>query len=126
TEFGSSFTTTFAPWGTVEAGDELPYIPAHQLTLNAGLTGPRWRTQLSMNYVDEVRAEAGSGAIPADRKIDSRVLLDLTAEFDVADQAAVFVGVENVTDEVYNVAFSPAGARPGKPRTYLVGLKTTF
>ncbi len=126
TEFGSSFTTTFAPWGTVEAGDELPYIPAHQLTLNAGLTAPRWRTHLSMNVVDEARAEAGSGSIPADRKIDSRVLFDLAAEVDIADQAAIFVGVENLTDEVYNVAFSPAGARPGKPRTYLVGLKSTF
>lgn len=126
TEFGTSFTTTFAPWGTVEAGDELPYIPAHQLTLNAGLVAAGWRTHLSMNYVDETRAEAGSGAIPTDRRVDSRVLFDLTAEVDVADRTAVFVGVENLTDEVYNVAFSPAGARPGKPRTWLAGFKSTF
>jgi Fe(3+) dicitrate transport protein len=126
TEFGTSFTTTFAPWGTVNAGDELPYVPAHQLTLNAGLTAPRWRTHLSMNYVDVARARAGSGSIPAEQRIDRRVLFDLAAEVDVAGQTAVFVGVENMTDEVYNVAFSPAGARPGKPRTYLVGFKSTF
>lgn len=126
TEFRTSFNSDFDPWGTVTSGDELPYVPAQQLTLTAGLVASNWRTHLSMNYVDEVRAEAGRGAIPDDQRIDSRVLFDLTAEVDVADQAAVFVGVENLTDEVYNVAFSPAGARPGKPRTFLVGLKSTF
>jgi Fe(3+) dicitrate transport protein len=126
TEFGTSFNSDFGPWGTVTAGDELPYVPAQQLTLNAGLVASNWRTHLSMNYVDEARAVAGRGAIPDDQRIDSRVLFDLTVEVDVADQVAVFVGVENLTDDVYNVAFSPAGARPGKPRTFLVGLKSTF
>ena len=34
--------------------------------------------------------------------------------------------VENLTDEVYNVSFDPAGARPGKPRTILGGVRFTF
>jgi len=125
-EFRTSFRSDFAEWGNVEAGDELPLVPEHQLTLNAGVDATRWRTFLTVNYVDEARAEAGSGAIPADERIDRRTLLDLSAEFDVTRRASLFASVTNLTDEEYNVAFRPAGARPGAPRSWLAGLKLDF
>lgn len=125
-EFDTSFSSDFGPWGDVERGDEFPYVPEHQVTFNAGLAGSVWRTNMTLNWVDEARAVAGRGPIGPGERIDSRLLVDLTAEFDVADRTAVFLGVENMTDKVYNVAFSPAGARPGKPRTFLAGLKTAF
>lgn len=125
-EFQTNFASSFGPWGTVTAGDELPYLPEHQLTLNAGLEGDRWRANLSLNYISEARAAAGQGAIPAGELVDDRVLVDLAGEFDVTENAALFATATNLTEETYNVAFAPAGARPGAPRIVMGGLKLRF
>jgi Fe(3+) dicitrate transport protein len=36
-EFKNGFDSDFGPWGDVQVGDELPYIPEHQLRAMAGL-----------------------------------------------------------------------------------------
>jgi Fe(3+) dicitrate transport protein len=74
-EFRTSFISGFGEWGNVMSGDELPYVPEHQLTLSAGLEGDNWRTLLSMNYVDEARCTAGTGAIPENQRVDSRTIV---------------------------------------------------
>jgi Fe(3+) dicitrate transport protein len=125
-EFENSFQSSFGEWGDVVAGDGLPYVPEHQLTLNAGLEGQAWRVFLTVNYVDEARAVAGSGAIPASERIESRTLVDLSGEYDVNERLRLFVSAENLGDETYNVALRPAGARPGAPRTVLAGVKLSF
>lgn len=125
-EFKTSFASGFGPWGTVTAGDKLPYVPEHMLTLTAGLEGESWRTNLLMSYVDKTRAVAGRGAIPDNQLINERLIFDLSAEYDVAPGVTLIGIVENLTDEVYNVSFDPAGARPGKPRTILGGVKFSF
>ncbi|MBA4000745.1 TonB-dependent receptor, partial [Brevundimonas sp.] len=114
------------PWGDVQAGDEAPYLPAHQLTLNAGVRFDRWRADVRLNRVSEARAVAGSGAIAAGDRIDARTLVDMAGSFDLTDNVALFASVQNLTDEVYNVAFSPAGARPGAPRMAMGGLRLRF
>lgn len=126
TEFKTSFASGFGPWGTVMAGDELPYVPKHALTLSAGVEGEGWRANLLANYVDETRSEAGRGAIPANQRVDERVLLDFSTEVEIVPGVSLIGIVENLTDEVYNVAFDPAGARPGKPRTILGGVRFDF
>lgn len=125
-EFKTSFNSGFGPWGNVAAGDKLPYVPEHQLTLTAGLEGETWRTNAIASYVDETRAVAGQGAIPADQRIDDRIVVDLSAEIDIVRGVSLMAAIENVTDEVYLVSFDPAGARPGKPRTILGGVRFTF
>ncbi len=125
-QFRTSFDSDFGEWGDVQAGDELPMVPKNQLTLNAGLEGQRWRAYLTLNYVDEARSVAGSGEIPDNQRIDSRTLLDLSGEFDLTAGASLFASVQNLTDEIYNVAFRPAGARPGAPRTVQAGVKMRF
>lgn len=125
-EFGSSFVSDFEEWGNVTAGDELPFIPEHQLTLTGGLQSKSWRTFVTMNYVDEARSRAGSGSIPENQRIESRTLFDISGEIDVSRDASLFASVQNVTDETYIAAFRPAGARPGLPRTFLAGIKVKF
>ncbi|MFN2308410.1 MAG: TonB-dependent receptor family protein [Gammaproteobacteria bacterium] len=125
-EFRTSFNSNFGEWGDVTSGEELPYVPEHQLTLSAGLESDNWRTQLSMNYVDQARTQAGSGAIPATQRVDSRTLFDVSGEYDVTSNASVFASVQNLTDQEYNVGFRPAGARPGMPRSFMAGLKLDF
>ncbi len=125
-EFGTSFASAYEPWGAVAAGDELPYTPEHQLTLNAGLVGDNWRLNLAANHVSEAHATAGSGAIAASDRIDARTLLDIAGAYALTDNLSLFATVTNLTDEVYNVAFSPAGARPGAPQTFMAGIRTRF
>lgn len=125
-EFRSSFTSSFQEWGTVEAGDEIPLVPAHQLTLSAGLEGRRWSAWLTLNYVDEARSVAGSGPIPETERLDRRTLFDVSGEYALRDGVRLFAAVENLTDETYNAGFRPAGARPGAPRTALAGVRLRF
>jgi len=125
-EFLTSFRSGFDEWGDVQAGDEMPLMPEHQITLNAGVEADRWRAFVTLNYVDEARSEAGSGDIPPKQRIDGRTLVDLSGEFDLTARASLFASVNNLTDEEYNVAFRPAGARPGMPRSWLAGVRFEF
>jgi Fe(3+) dicitrate transport protein len=125
-EFKSSFDSDFAEWGDVTAGDSLPNVPEHQFTLSAGLQSVKWRTFLNLNYVSDARSVAGTGPIPEDERIEARTIIDVTGELDVTSNVSLFASVQNITDEVYIVSFSPAGARPGLPRTFLAGIKARF
>jgi Fe(3+) dicitrate transport protein len=124
--FKTSFVSGYEPWGTVTAGDRLPYLPRHQMTVNAGLALKAARLNATLNWVGKARATAGRGAIvPADR-IDDRVLIDLSAEVDLLRNLSLFGSVQNLFDVTYNAAFSPAGARPGAPRLALGGIRARF
>ena len=125
-EFETSFDSDFGEWGNIEKGDQLPMVPEHQLTVNAGIEADRWRAYLAVNYVDEARSVAGSGPIPTGQRIDRRTLFDLRGELDLNGRTSLFASVQNLTGEEYNVAFRPAGARPGAPRTVLAGFRVAF
>lgn len=121
-EFESSFSSGFDPWGEVEAGDELPYIPEHQLQLRAGLASQRWAVNLAAIYVDETRTEAGRGSIDPRLATDDFVTFNLAADWYLTQRLRTYLRVENLFDEEYIVARRPAGARPGLPRTALLGV----
>jgi len=126
-EFGSSFETSFADWSPeVERGDELPYIPEHQLTASAGYQAGRWATFLSLSYTAETRTRPGQGAIEPGTEIDERLLADLSFDFYLRDELKLFAQVRNLTDETYLVARRPAGTRPGLPQSVLVGINWNF
>lgn len=125
-EFGSSFNSSFSEWGNVTDGDELPYIPQHQVYVSAGVEADKWLINASAKFVDEMRTVAGSGAIPSGSGTDAHVVVDLTAEYEVYKNTRLFTTLHNITDEEYVAARRPAGARPGAPRTILAGLKIKF
>lgn len=122
--FRTNFVSGYEPWGTVSAGDHLPYLPAHQVTFNAGVQLPRMRINAAINRVSETRASAGQGPVAANDRIDGRTLVDLSAEYDLLENLSVFGTVQNLFDETYNAGFSPSGARPGAPQLWLVGLRS--
>ncbi|MFP4003245.1 MAG: TonB-dependent receptor family protein [Alphaproteobacteria bacterium] len=125
-EFANSFQSDFDPWGEVIAGDELPYIPHHQLSAGIGIEGKSWGGDLRLVYVDEVRTRAGQGAIPADERIDSYVVADLTVYWNITDNVSLKGTVRNLFDNEYAVARRPAGLRPGLPRVALAGIALEF
>ena len=62
-EFKSAFDSNFDPWGDVEVGDELPYIPEHQIRVMAGIESEQWRISLASSYLGRVRTKAGQGPV---------------------------------------------------------------
>jgi len=125
-EFQNAFSSGFDEWGTVESGDELPYLPDHQLQLSAGLNGTRWRTDLSATYVGEMRVVAGDGSPARNERVDDHWILDLAAAYDLTDQVELFARIENLLDNDYLASRRPAGARPGRPQTGLLGVRVNF
>ncbi len=125
-EFGSSFNSSFSEWGNVIKGDELPYIARHQFFVSAGIEADKWMVNVGGKYMDEMRTKAGSGSIPVGQGTDAHFVVDLAGEYEVYKRTRLFVTVDNITDAEYVAARRPAGARPGKPRTVLAGLKIKF
>ena len=122
-EFRSSFASDFEPWGNVVSGDDLPYVPHHQLYAGIGFGRSNWNVNFDSNYVAAMRSRAGSGPIPRIFSTDARWVLDVTAEYGLTERARLFVAVQNLADNEYVVARQPAGARPGLPRTITGGLR---
>ena len=120
-EFHNAFDSSFDPWGRVEVGDELPYIPEHQLRLAAGLQHERFNVNFAANFVGKMRSKAGQGAFVPGESIDSHVIVDLVAAYSLTQNLAAYVKVDNLLDETYVAARRPAGVRPGLPRTAYVG-----
>lgn len=122
--FDTGFSNSF--WGGVEAGDEMPYTPAHQLNVVTGLVGDEWSINLLMNYQSELRTEAGEGAIAAGEMIKGRAIFDINASYQLMENVTLYGGVQNIFDKKYAVARRPYGLRPGKPVSFSAGLKLTF
>ncbi len=121
--FQTAFESDFDPWGSVEPGDELPYLARHQLFASAGAAFARWSVHLSATHGSAMRTRAGQGDVPAGEGTDAFLVLGAIADYRVTPHAALFLGVQNVTDERYVVARRPAGARPGLPRTIQAGVR---
>jgi Fe(3+) dicitrate transport protein len=120
--FDSAFDSNFDPWGNVEKGDELPYIPEHQLLASAGLETERWRVSLAASYIGQLRTKAGKGSFDPAESIDSHMVWDLMAAWQFTPRLSTYIKVDNFMDESYIAARRPAGVRPGLPRTAYLGL----
>jgi Fe(3+) dicitrate transport protein len=121
-EFHSAFASDFDPWGDVEVGDELPYIPEHQLRATAGLATDTWGVNLAANYVGKMRATAGQGVFEPGETIGSHVVWDVVARWNWSDNVSTYLKVDNLLDETYIASRRPAGIRPGLERTAYVGV----
>jgi Fe(3+) dicitrate transport protein len=124
--FESSFDSDFEPWGAVVAGDEIPYLPPHQLFAGLGVAADRWQAHLDLSWIDRARTEAGQGPVAEGSGTESRVLLDLATRVRLVRGLELIGRLRNLTDETYVAARRPAGARPGLPRTATLGLVWSF
>ncbi|MDH4254913.1 MAG: TonB-dependent receptor [Gammaproteobacteria bacterium] len=121
-EFKTGFESEFEPWGDVEAGDELPYIPEHQLRATAALEHDSFAVNFSANYDGRTRTVAGQGPYVPSETVESHTVFDLVGRWHFTDSLSAYVKVDNLFDEVYVAARRPAGLRPGLDRTAYVGI----
>ena len=117
-----AFESNFDPWGEVEVGDELPYIPEHQWRATAGLITDSWGVNLAANYVGKMRTVAEQGAYLPAESIDGHVVWDMVANWQFSERLSSYVKVDNLLNETYIAARRPAGVRPGLPRTAYLGV----
>ena len=122
-QFHSGFASDYEAWGTVEAGDRLPYLPEHQVSGSIGYDRPGWGLSISMKASGAMRTQAGSGPIPAGQGTDSFVVFNASGEVRVGEGGILFAGLQNFTNQIHSVARRPAGLRPGLPRTLVVGFR---
>jgi len=124
TEFRTSFDSAF--FGTVEAGDELNYVPDHQASFGIGISNDRWGVNALTNYVSETRGMIGQGDILPGDSIEARTIVDLAGYISLWDGVRLKAKAENLFDETYIAARRPSGIRPGKPREILFGVEVEF
>jgi len=122
-EFRNSFQSRFGPWGNVQIGDELPYVPRHQLFASVETDHDGWRARVDGFYVGRMRTLAGQGAFVATAATDAYFVLNVSGEYALTSGASLFASVQNVADNSYIVGRHPAGVRPGLPRLVQAGLK---
>ncbi len=123
--FETAFDSDFGAWGTVEVGDELPYLPRHQLFGRFGVERGAWSGSLTATAASAMRTVAGSGALEPETSTDALLVFGAGVRYQATPSVTVYGGVENLTDAAYVVARRPAGARPGMPRTVQLGLRVS-
>lgn len=124
--FRSGFNSDFEDWGTVNAGDVLPYLANHQLAVNLSFEHAKFSINFGSKYTSEMRTVAGSGSIPTEELIPSYFIMDAGAKYNVHKNISLVLNVINLTNQVYLVSTRPAGLRPGMPRAFQLGLKANF
>jgi Fe(3+) dicitrate transport protein len=124
--FQSSFASDFAGWGDVTAGDELPYLPEHLLSLAAALKLARWELGATVRYRGESRDVAGQGPIAEAEQAASLLTLDLAAHARLHAYAELYATCSNAFDEQVITSRRPYGARPNPPRMFALGYKGRF
>ena len=120
-EFDSTFDSEF--FGDVSKGDPIPYIPKSQYAFSVGIESNTFQVNAVLNYVDAVCVKASCGDFEETNK---STLLDVVGNYQVSDDFAVYLRMENITDEADIVARQPKGARPNKARTATLGVRYTF
>jgi len=123
--FRTGFESDFGPWGTVEPGDHLPYVPRHQLFAAAGLEKGAWSGRATATVSSAMRTVAGQGEMLESERTDAFFVLAAGLDYELTPDIRVYAAAENLTDSHYVVARRPAGVRPGLPRTLQLGVRFT-
>mgnify|MGYP005989969591 CR=1 FL=1 len=126
TRIDGEFDTAIADtdfFGTVEAGDPLPYLPENQLRVALGVEAGRWATYLSANYVDDVCVRASCEEF---ERTDDSLTIDVSASYQLSAALNLFARAENLTNTHDIMGRQPYGARPNKERTLSAGLRFDF
>lgn len=125
-EFQNSFGSSDSLWGTVTAGDEMPYIPKHQFNTTLSLEHKNFEINVNGRYNGAFRTLAGSGTIPDNVKVASNFIVDLSGKYYVTKKLNLTANIINLLDNTYAVSRVPAGLRPGHPFGIYGGLEFRF
>jgi len=120
------FRSADPQFGQVRAGDELPYVPRHQLFATVGVEGAKWGAYVNTTFIDTMREQAGQGEIPEGEKTGAQLTFDVNANWNLTSWGQLYLSARNVLGQQVIVSRRPYGARPNAPRTVLVGFKLSL
>jgi len=123
TRLQEDFQSADPQFGDVRAGDELPYVPRHQVFATAGVESRLGGISVSTLFVDTMREEAGQGEVPEGQLTDSVLTFDVNANWVLSRWGQLYLSARNVLDTQAIVSRRPYGARPNAPRTVILGFK---
>lgn len=125
-EFQNTFQSADPIYGDVSAGDELPYVPRHQLNVSAAAETDTLGVNATFHYTSAAREQAGSGPFDESLTTEELYVLDAGAFYQVVEPLRLYLNVRNVLDDQFIVARRPYGARPNAPRWVQAGAKFSF
>ena len=126
TEFVNEFASSDGAWGTIEKGDEIPYISKHQFNASIALEHAKFELILGARYSGEFRTVAGQGSIPNENSVPSNIVVDFGSKYKFNKHFSVTGNINNLFDTTYLVSRVPAGLRPGMPFSASIGLAAQF
>lgn len=126
TEFVNEFASSDGAWGTIEKGDEIPYISKHQFNASIALEHAKFELILGARYSGEFRTVAGQGSIPNGNSVPSNTVVDFGSKYKFNKHFSVTGNINNLFDTTYLVSRVPAGLRPGMPFSASIGIAAQF
>ena len=125
-EFQTSFHSEDPIFSDVVAGDEMPYIPRHQLHALLGLDSRYGGGAFGATYISAMREEAGREPLAETLATDEQLTFDVAANWRPMKPLTVYANVLNLFNDRSIVSHRPFGARPNAPRWVQVGIKASF
>lgn len=125
-EFRTSFNSGDPTFGAVQKGDEMPYLPRHQLVATLGAETKTAGAALAANYISAMREEAGAEPLAQTVSTDPQFWLDVSAHWRALGFLTLYANLRNLTGAENIVSHRPYGARPNAPRWLQVGAKFEF
>lgn len=124
-EFASNSYTTNPEWGNgqINSGDPLPYVPLAQYSLSFGTQYRKYTQEVILSWTGKMydqSVEENRSEIPA------YGVVDWSAKYQYDKQGNLYARLDNIFDNDYLVSLRPFGARPGKARSLVVGVKHVF
>ena len=124
--FRNSFESADPIYGSVEKGDELPYVARHQLSAQVAAQIKRWEAYVMGTYVSQVREQAGSEDFDQVISTDPLITFDVGVSAQLLSFMKIYVHARNLLDYQGIMAHRPFGARPNAPRWIQGGAKFEF
>jgi len=121
--FLNEFESDYEPWGIVENGFRMPYLPEHQWSAQLGFETRVWSVYNMISYQSQMRTVAGVEDPAEGSAVPGYLVWDISAQYQINWFIQLTAGIRNVTDNRYVVSLRPAGFRPGLPRTFTIGVQ---
>ena len=96
------------------------------MQLETGVQASRWHVLASVQMLDGMRTQAGSGAMVDNTDIKSRTIVNLSAKYNIDNAQHIYAVIDNVLNKNYIATRQHGAIQVGKPRTIQLGYRMSF
>jgi len=121
--FGTTFQSGFPQYGSVRAGDFLPYLPVHQGSARLGLAHHRLTLDATVEATGAQLDIAGPLEQP---QVPARALVHASTSVRLYREIRLYSTLQNALGSDAVASLRPLGPRPVGRRTLWLGLKAGF